>query len=142
VNTFSLFARVAVNLLRSNSRPAFGTKLGILTRNLSMERTYDIFEVLPDKSLLWRECISQHEAALARMRTLAEGSVNGFVLIHLATNAVVAVLEAKQTPGGSRTEEHNKPGGGGDTKLATARLYLLWAIFRRFRARHTRKWFV
>jgi hypothetical protein len=105
-----------------------------------MERTYDIFEVLPDKALLWRECVSQHEAALARMRALAESSTNGFVLIHLATNAVVAVLEGKQTPGGSREEGTDKPRGGGDTKLSLGGLYLLWMIFRRLRLRHARKW--
>ena len=63
-----------------------------------MERTYDIFEVDPNGSLLWQGALSGLEPALARMRELAAQSQNGFVLVHLETNSLIAVVDSKQGP--------------------------------------------
>lgn len=69
-----------------------------------MERTYDIFELLADGGLEWRDFAEGHEAALARAGELAAGSSNEFRVMHLPTNSVVAVFNAKQSPTQSGNE--------------------------------------
>src|SRR5690348_17931122 len=72
-----------------------------------MERTYDIFEILADGSPMWRQSVSGHEPALARMRELAAESPNEFRMMHLATNSVAAILppnEARSESGAEKEE--------------------------------------
>lgn len=61
-----------------------------------MEQIHDIFEVLPDGSLEWRECVDGRDPALSRAKELAASSANEFRVMHLPTGAIVAVLNAKQ----------------------------------------------
>ena len=70
-----------------------------------MERTYDIFEV-QNGALLWRDAVSGHEPAIARMRELAADSQNEFRLMYVPEKATIAVLAAKrpQTNPDSRAE--------------------------------------
>lgn len=63
-----------------------------------MERTYDIFENMPDGSLLWRAAIPGHDGAIQKLRELAAKSPNEFRLMHIATNTVIATINA---PGGT-----------------------------------------
>jgi hypothetical protein len=63
-----------------------------------MERTYDIFEVAPDGNLFWRGAVSKLEPAVSRMRELAAQSQNGFVLVHIDTNSLIAIVDSKQGP--------------------------------------------
>ena len=61
-----------------------------------MDREYDIFEKLPDGTLMWRIVIAGHENALSAMRKLAAGSANEFQVMHLPTKAVIAVMNQKK----------------------------------------------
>jgi hypothetical protein len=63
-----------------------------------MDRTYDIFEVMPDGILEWRECVVGHEAAIARARERASKSANEFRIMHLPTKSIAAVLNSKEPP--------------------------------------------
>ncbi len=58
-----------------------------------MDREYDLFEVFPDGSLVWRDTVTGHENAIRRLRELAEVTDNEFRLIHIPTNALIASLK-------------------------------------------------
>jgi len=61
-----------------------------------MDREYDIFEKLPDGTLMWRIVITGRENALSAVKKLATGSPNEFQVMHLPTKAVVAVMNQKK----------------------------------------------
>ena len=61
-----------------------------------MERIYDIFEIR-HAGAIWRDTVTGHEPALARMRELASDSPNEFRLMHLPSKAVIAILYAKDS---------------------------------------------
>ncbi len=63
-------------------------------RSGSVDRTYDIFEVLPDGNRLWREAVKGHELAVSRLKALAGDTQNEFLLMHVPTKTVIAVLPA------------------------------------------------
>ena len=60
-----------------------------------MERTYDIFEVLPDGTRMWKAAVHGHETALARMKKLAVNSPNEFLMMHLPTRHIIALCPSK-----------------------------------------------
>ena len=62
-----------------------------------MERNYDIFEKESDGSLMWREAISGHEAALQKLKDMAAQSASEFQLRHLASNTLIATISAPKT---------------------------------------------
>lgn len=99
----------------------------------AMERTYDIFEVLPDGDLEWRDFAEGHDAALARARALAAGSRNEFRVMHLPTNSIVAVFNSKQSPAGSGKERKPDKAGTGDAgaSLRWRNLARMQGFFRR-----------
>jgi hypothetical protein len=89
-----------------------------------MERTYDIFEILADGSPMWRQSVSGHEPALARMRELAAESPNEFRMMHLATNSVAAILppnEARSESGAKKEERERRDKGNGELSLCRGR---------------------
>lgn len=93
-----------------------------------MEQTYDIFEALPDGTIEWRECTEGHEGALIRARELGACSTNEFRVMHLATNAMVFVVNAKQPVTGPGAESPNPTGSGaGQTDLPVP----WWSLVRR-----------
>ena len=57
-----------------------------------MDREYDLFEIFPDGSALWRVTISGHEKAIARLREYAAQTTNEVRLMHLPTQTVIAAL--------------------------------------------------
>ena len=59
-----------------------------------MERDYDIFEINPDGSLIWRAAVQGHEAAVNRLRELAAETKNEVRVMHVPTKSVIAVLNA------------------------------------------------
>lgn len=62
-----------------------------------MERTYDIFETMPDGAPLWRVTVVGHEAAITKLKELAAKTRNEVQCIHLPTKSVIAVMnESKQ----------------------------------------------
>jgi len=58
-----------------------------------MDREYDLFEVFPDGSLLWRQSVSGHENAIRRLRELVELTDNEFRVMHILTNTLIASLK-------------------------------------------------
>ena len=60
-----------------------------------MERTYDIFEVLPDGTRLWKAAVRGHEFAVQRMKSLAAKSPNEFLMMHIPTSAIIALWPSR-----------------------------------------------
>jgi hypothetical protein len=58
-----------------------------------MDREYDLFEVFPDGSLIWRGSVTGHEKAIQRLRELAELTENEFRVMHTLTNTLIASLK-------------------------------------------------
>jgi hypothetical protein len=55
-----------------------------------MDSKYDIFEILPDGTPIWKGCVSGREEALQQLESLATTSSNELRIIHLPTKAVLA----------------------------------------------------
>jgi hypothetical protein len=55
-----------------------------------MDREYDLFEILPDGSVLWRAVVPGLENALARLKMLGSLSTNEHFAIHTPTRTVVS----------------------------------------------------
>ncbi|HTU32570.1 MAG TPA: hypothetical protein VMF66_02070 [Candidatus Acidoferrum sp.] len=69
-----------------------------------MERDYDIFEQLADGAVLWRELVSGHENAVARLKELAQLTSNEMFLFHSPTQTVIARINVPSgKPVGSST---------------------------------------
>ena len=60
-----------------------------------MERCYDIFEMMPDGTILWRGFAQGLEEAVRIPKELAARSLNEFQMLHLATQSLVATVNAK-----------------------------------------------
>ena len=89
------------------------------SQGLVVQRTYDIFEVLPDGEFVWRDFVEGLDATLARARELAAQSTNEFRVMHLPTHSVVAVLNAQKSPAQSgEVPPAPADGGKGDADLA------------------------
>jgi hypothetical protein len=64
-----------------------------------MNREYDIFEKLPDGSMLWRTMVKGFENAVAGLAKLGNLSPNEHFAIHTPSNMVVArVNEPESDP--------------------------------------------
>ena len=65
-----------------------------------MDRSYDIFQVFSDGTLLWRETVVGHSAAIKRLEQLALLESCEFQLLHLADKSVIARMNApkQKTP--------------------------------------------
>ena len=82
-----------------------------------MERTYDIFEILSDGHMVWRGAVAGHEAALARMRQLASESSNEFRMMHLPSDSVAAILNAKDARSSTDKQETQRGRSEDDNTL-------------------------
>ena len=58
-----------------------------------MEREYDLFEVFPDGSLIWRQSVTGHENAIQRLRELVELTDSEFRVMHVLTNTLIASMK-------------------------------------------------
>ena len=58
----------------------------------AMQRKYDIFEKMPDGTIMWRESVQGHEEAVRKLKELAACSLNEFQLLHLPTQSLVAIV--------------------------------------------------
>jgi hypothetical protein len=63
-------------------------------RESPVDRSYDLFEILPDGSPLWKCAVAGHENAVQQLRELAKHTDNEVRIMHLATNTLIAVLNA------------------------------------------------
>jgi hypothetical protein len=61
-----------------------------------MDREYDIFEKLPDGTLMWRTVATGHDNAISVVKKLATDSPHEFQVIHLPTKAVIARINQKR----------------------------------------------
>ena len=59
-----------------------------------MDRNYDLFEILPDGSPIWKCAVAGHENAVQQLRELARHTSNELRIMHLSTNTIIAVLNA------------------------------------------------
>jgi hypothetical protein len=57
-----------------------------------MTRDYDIFEILPDGSPIWKEFVSGHEEAIRKLQELAKQTKNEVRLMHVPTNTIIASM--------------------------------------------------
>ena len=65
-----------------------------------MDRQYDIFQVLADGTLLWRDTVAGHRAAMDKLEQLALLEACEFQLLHLPDKTVIAKANsAKSKPG-------------------------------------------
>jgi hypothetical protein len=59
-------------------------------------RTYDIFNMVPDASPVWRGCVSAHENAIRKLQELATRTSDELRVMHVPTKTVIAALNAPQ----------------------------------------------
>jgi len=59
-----------------------------------MERSYDIFEVMPDGTLIWRATVVGHEPAIIALKNMAAQTKNEVLLMHLETRTTIAIMNA------------------------------------------------
>jgi hypothetical protein len=60
-----------------------------------MDREYDLFEIFPDNSALWRHTITGREEAIARLQEFSVQTANEVRLIHLPTNTLIATMNTR-----------------------------------------------
>lgn len=60
-----------------------------------MDREYDLFQVLADGTLLWRETVAGHGAAMEKLERLALLESSEFQLLHLPDRTIVATMNRK-----------------------------------------------
>lgn len=59
-----------------------------------MDRDYDLFQVLPDGTMLWRGTVAGHAAAMDKLEQLALSESCEFQLVHLPDKTVIATMNA------------------------------------------------
>jgi hypothetical protein len=64
-----------------------------------MDREYDLFEKLPDGSVVWQAAIVGLENAISRLKELAKLSPNEFFAIHTPSKAIVARINVPKRDG-------------------------------------------
>jgi|HubBroStandDraft_2_1064218.scaffolds.fasta_scaffold123146_4 hypothetical protein len=57
-----------------------------------MDREYDLFEIFPDGSALWRNTIRGHEEAIKQLREFSTKTENEVRLMHLPTQTLIAAM--------------------------------------------------
>jgi hypothetical protein len=62
-----------------------------------MERDYDLFEVLPDGALIWRETAAGHENAIKKLVELSKQTSNELREMHILSNTLIASLNRPKT---------------------------------------------
>ena len=63
---------------------------------IAVDRNYDIFEVMPDGSPIWREAVTGHENAIQRLKELSAKTANEIRVIYLPTQTVIAAINQSQ----------------------------------------------
>jgi hypothetical protein len=62
-----------------------------------MDRAYDIFEVLPDGTPIWKATVQSHEEGIQRLKELSEKEQSEYRMVHTATKAIIATTGKKET---------------------------------------------
>jgi hypothetical protein len=55
-----------------------------------MDRDYDLFEVLPDGSVIWKEAVAGHENAIRQLVELSKQTSNEVRVMHVLSNTLIA----------------------------------------------------
>jgi hypothetical protein len=58
-----------------------------------MDREYDLFEVFPDGTQIWRDSVTGHEKAIQRLRELVEVTDDEFRVMHIPTKTLIASMK-------------------------------------------------
>ena len=58
-----------------------------------MDRDYDLFEVFPDGTQIWRDSVTGHEKAIRGLHELAALTENEFRVMHIATSSLIASMK-------------------------------------------------
>jgi hypothetical protein len=61
-----------------------------------MQRQYDIFEILPDESVIWRRKVTGHDKAIWQLQELAITTKNELRVMNLGSNAIIAVINVRK----------------------------------------------
>ena len=72
-----------------------------------MDRSYDVFEIFPDGSMIWRASVAGLEPAVRKFKELSRGGANEFRLMHLPTHTVIATT--KTVPPQSKPPQQTRP---------------------------------
>ena len=57
-----------------------------------VDRTYDIFEISPDGTSVWKMSVAGHEAAIRKLHDISERTPNELRLMHVPTQMVIATV--------------------------------------------------
>jgi hypothetical protein len=74
-------------------QPTYVKRLGVIL-SPTVNRTYDIFEVHSDGSVVWRGTVSGHEDAIRKLQELAAKTTNEMRAMHLPSKTVIASINA------------------------------------------------
>lgn len=62
-----------------------------------MDLDYDLFQVLPDGTMLWRGTVAGHGAAMDKLEQLALLEPCEFQLLRLPDKTIIATMNARKT---------------------------------------------
>ena len=57
-----------------------------------MEREYDLFEVLSDGAVLWRQMAAGRDNAIRKLKELSEQTSHEIRVMHILTNTLIASM--------------------------------------------------
>jgi hypothetical protein len=57
-----------------------------------LDRTYDIFEIHPDGTPIWKAAVTGHEDAIRKLHELSENTRNELRMMHVPTKTLIAVV--------------------------------------------------
>ena len=58
-----------------------------------MDRDYDLFEVLPDGAVIWKETVPGHENAIQKLVELSKRTSNEVRVMHILSNSLIASMK-------------------------------------------------
>jgi hypothetical protein len=61
-----------------------------------MDRGYDLFEIFPDASTVWKGAVVGHEDAIRKLQELAAGTTNEMRLMHVPTKTIIATMNGSK----------------------------------------------
>jgi hypothetical protein len=63
----------------------------------AVDRSYDLFEIFPDGSALWKGAVAGHEDGILKLKQLAAGTTNEVQLMHVPTKTLIATMNAPKS---------------------------------------------
>jgi hypothetical protein len=61
-----------------------------------VNRDYDLFEILPDGSPIWKELVSGLTEAIRKLEELGKQTKNEVRLMHVPTNTIIATVNTPE----------------------------------------------